>query len=242
MGLWFLYHVSWLTDRFIFVVWRRCRFTRQLWCLACIDCHGYVFFHWFCACTSLACVDMAQLWTECTIKRLREEAFVALIVFALALPCGKVSGLFYILVVCTANICRSPIGQALLKHELAGRQVVVHSAGTDADFGSQADPAMVELAVARNMPSLNVHRAQPVLPTMLRKYDLVLCMEPHHLERVLELDPTRVGRVKLLGHWGQGPIADPYRGSSEEYVQALGGIEAGAKAWANKLVFLGLVN
>lgn len=127
-------------------------------------------------------------------------------------------------------------------HELSGRQVTVHSAGTEADFGSAADPAMSELAASRGMPPLDLHRAQPVLPTMLRKYDLVLCMEPRHMERVLELDPTRVGQVKLLGHWGQGPIPDPYRGPAEGYVLALDSIAAGAKAWANKLVFLGLVN
>jgi protein-tyrosine phosphatase len=151
--------------------------------------------------------------------------------------------LFHILVVCTANICRSPVGQALLARELVGRSAVVHSAGIEADFGSPVDPVMAELASSRHhLLTLDAHRAQPVLPTMLRKYDLVLCMESHHMQRVLGLEPTRVGQVKLLGHWGQGPISDPYRGSAEGYVQALDSITAGVKAWANKLVFLGLVN
>lgn len=127
-------------------------------------------------------------------------------------------------------------------HELSGREVAVHSAGTEADFGSQADPAMVGLAASQSMPALGMHRAQPVLPTMLRKYDLVLCMEPHHVERVLELDPTRVGQVKLLGHWGEGPIPDPYRGTPEQYVAALASIDSAAKKWARKLIFLGMVN
>ncbi len=147
-----------------------------------------------------------------------------------------------ILVVCTANICRSPIAQILLTEALAGRGVEIQSAGVQASFGDRADPVMQALASESQASLLELHRAQPVMPQMLRKFDLILCMERHHVKSVVQMIPTRIGQVKLFGHWDEGDISDPYRGTPEQYTSGLQAIEKSAKQWADKLIKLGMVS
>ena len=48
-----------------------------------------------------------------------------------------------ILVVCTGNICRSPVGEGLLRHRLTPRRIAVSSAGTHAVVGRRAAPEAI---------------------------------------------------------------------------------------------------
>jgi protein-tyrosine phosphatase len=147
-----------------------------------------------------------------------------------------------ILVVCTANICRSPVAASLLERALARKNARLSSAGTAAMTGSLVDPTMQRLCEQRGWADLSQHRSQPVMPLALAQSDVVLCMEHRHLRELSSMAPTRVGTIKLLGHWGIGEIADPYRGTADQYDRALNQIEAATQKWAEKLVQLGMVN
>jgi len=149
--------------------------------------------------------------------------------------------LFSILVVCTANICRSPAGQSLLAAQLIGRSVRVESAGTRALDGNAIDATMARLLRARGRDALPGHRSRPLMPVMLSRYDLVLCMQDEHLERTLALYPAARGKVRLLGHWSAQQIRDPIGKPETDYLVALDQIESCATEWAQKLTDMEII-
>ena len=141
------------------------------------------------------------------------------------------------LLVCTANICRSPMAEALWRDAAARlrRTLPVFSAGLDALPGRPADPACVELLAERGI-DLAEHRATRFTPADATRHELVLVMEQEHAWRIMSAVPTLAGRVHLLGRWGAGPIEDPYGASRAEYEYCLGQLEISAMAWLDRIL------
>ena len=142
-----------------------------------------------------------------------------------------------ILVVCTGNICRSPMAEALLRQQLqqAGKQVEVRSAGVGALVNYPADEAARERMRARDI-DLDTHRAQQFTPEVGRWADLILVMETSHRDAVVDIDPTARGKTYLLGHWISGKqIPDPYKQSESVWDEALSLIDESLPSWIKKL-------
>lgn len=131
-----------------------------------------------------------------------------------------------VLFVCTANVCRSPVAEVLLRHYLGqqglGKQVQVLSAGTRvAAPGRRPDPRMEKLA-RQNGLSLSKVRARPLRAELAGKVDLILAMDRGHLQDVTALMANRplAGEAMLLGQYltveGEAPreILDPYFGDA----------------------------
>ncbi|AZR62445.1 TPA: protein tyrosine phosphatase [Klebsiella pneumoniae] len=138
-----------------------------------------------------------------------------------------------ILVVCTGNICRSPIGERLLRKMLPTKKI--DSAGTDALINKPADKTAQEVAKKYEV-SLEGHRGRQYTAAMAREYDLILVMDRTHLIHIGRVSPEVRGKTMLLGHWmGQKDIPDPYRQGKEafEFVYQL--IEQSCQQWAEKL-------
>ena len=94
-----------------------------------------------------------------------------------------------ILVVCTGNICRSPIGEQLLRQLLPGKQIT--SAGIFGLEGSPADIHAQDVA-RRHGLSLGEHRARKLTPQIMRESDLILVME---LTILLKYREVQVGSM-----------------------------------------------
>jgi protein-tyrosine phosphatase len=142
-----------------------------------------------------------------------------------------------ILTVCTANICRSPMAEYLLRYRLeqtGNWQGRVCSAGVSALVCQPAEADTVEMMLSRSI-DLSPHRATQLTRQQLRQADLVLVMEEYHRQRVLELDSTARGKTFLLGHWSNTEIADPYQRDGEAHAQALQSIENGLEQWLEKM-------
>lgn len=95
-------------------------------------------------------------------------------------------GIFRVLVVCTGNTCRSPMGAALLRHALQADErlrdvVAVESAGLAASSGSPAAENAVA-ALKKVGIDLSAHRSQPVSSGNLTATDLILYMTTSHRE------------------------------------------------------------
>ncbi len=146
-----------------------------------------------------------------------------------------------ILVVCTANICRSPMGERVLAELLADTSARVSSAGTRAINGNVADATVAELIRERGWGDLADHRSQALLPSVVQRAELLLCMEQEHVKHILALDPTLQGRVRRFGHWQGTDIADPIGQSRPRYEACLDQIELAAHSWKDKLKQMGLI-
>ena len=131
----------------------------------------------------------------------------------------------HILIVCTANICRSPMAAGLLQHFLAGqsgplRNLQVLSAGIAARGG---DPISDNAAVAMRKVGIDLsgHRSQPVTQQLLDDALVVLCMtESHRAMLQLQYDPVPK-HLYLFRQFLPRPVdpevEDPYGGPLSVY-------------------------
>ena len=101
----------------------------------------------------------------------------------------------HVLLVCTANQCRSPMAEVMLADELARRGVAaqVRSAGLGEAGLPAADGAV--RAVARRGLSLEGHRSRALDRTLLAEADLVVTMERRHVQAVGVLDAEALERA-----------------------------------------------
>ncbi|KAA0017928.1 low molecular weight phosphotyrosine protein phosphatase [Salinicola corii] len=138
-----------------------------------------------------------------------------------------------ILVLCTGNICRSPVAEALFRQRFPDRQIT--SAGLGALVGEGAEPTAKELA-AREGLDLSAHVARQVDVGMLQSADLVLVMSDGQRRAVTELYPAASGKTMLLTRWiGENEVPDPYHKSRSafEHVHCL--LTQAVDAWVGKL-------
>ena len=127
-----------------------------------------------------------------------------------------------ILLVCTGNICRSPLAAALMQRALAERAVdgiEVSSAGTGAWDGAPASEGAYLVGLEQGL-DLSGHRAHLLTRDLVEQSDLILTMARHHRARVDELGGE--GRVFVIGEYvGRGPeaaeVSDPFGGDLDVY-------------------------
>ncbi|MCL8026263.1 adenylyl-sulfate kinase [Nocardioides bruguierae] len=113
-----------------------------------------------------------------------------------------------VLMVCTANICRSPFMQLLGQH-LAGDDLVIRSAGTMGFDASEMDETMASTLVARGVSEQAIadFRSQPVTRQLVEQADLVLTAEARHRQVILDENPAAFRKVFSLGQFVQAAEA-----------------------------------
>ena len=128
-----------------------------------------------------------------------------------------------ILVVCTGNICRSPMAEGFLTHRLWQREIGrfrVASAGTHALVDYPAAPNAVR-AMSEWGIDIAAHRARQVEKKMIRQSRLVLVMEKMHQEILRRFFAAAPEKVRLISEFGGGEtpvdISDPYGEPLEDY-------------------------
>ena len=106
---------------------------------------------------------------------------------------------FRVLIVCTANQCRSPMAEHLLRHRAAGAGLPwrVESAGVRAATGQPMHPLAAEVLAeravdARGWVSRRLNRS------MIEQADLVLTAEAEHRRAVVTLDHRALARTFTL--------------------------------------------
>ena len=127
-----------------------------------------------------------------------------------------------VLLVCRANICRSPMAQGLLREELKlrrlHRRVRLDSAGTHAGQPGHAADGRAQQVCAREGIDLRRSRARQVAARDFLRFDYILALDRPSLEWLLKAAPAELkADISLLGDWaingGVGDIPDPYYGS-----------------------------
>ena len=126
-----------------------------------------------------------------------------------------------VLIVCTANICRSPVVEVLLKDRLAAEGLehwLVESAGTWASKGQNASEFGVILMAEQGLDISN-HKSQPVSKVLLAVTDLILTLETGHAEALRAEFASDAYKVYPLTQMAGDiySVNDPYGGPREAY-------------------------
>ncbi len=137
-----------------------------------------------------------------------------------------------VLAVCTGNICRSPMAEALLAIGLPSVQV--RSAGLGALVGEPADRHARALMQERGI-SIEDHRAQQINRMLCQSADLILVMETAQRRQLETMYPFASGRVFRLDEAAGMDIPDPYRGSRGLFGQVLTLIDRGVQQWIQRI-------
>ncbi len=155
-----------------------------------------------------------------------------------------------ILFVCSGNICRSPLAEAVLRHKLAERGIeerfAVDSAGTVSDhIGQQSDPRMRRTAAARGVTI--DHRARRLVPADFVDFDLLVGMDDRHvstmesmndggdveLRKMREFDPEVGDEVDL---WTAPDVPDPWYGGMRGFEDVFEMIDRSCEVLVQRLV------
>lgn len=137
-----------------------------------------------------------------------------------------------VLVVCIGNICRSPMGEALLAAALP--QISVSSAGTGALIGHPADDIAKALMNARGL-DIEAHRARQITQLMCQQADLILTMDEGQRRHIESRYPLTRGKVFRFAETLKQDVPDPYRQGQDAFEYALQLIDAGTLAWAERI-------
>lgn len=135
-----------------------------------------------------------------------------------------------VLFVCTANQCRSPMAEAIMK-DYFQRMVlpfnwIVQSAGTWAENGHPATAFGVAVMGQRGLDTSS-HQSQLITRELLTRFDLVLTMEAGHKEAIQIEFPEFSEKVFMLSEMSgdQINIEDPIGGIYEDYVNTANEID-----------------
>ena len=153
---------------------------------------------------------------------------------------------FRISMVCTGNICRSPMAEVVMRSlvETAGLsdRVIVSSAGTgEWHVGEQADPRTLAALEARGFDG-SAHRARQFEPESFDTLDLVVALDRSHARVLRSWAPDDEARqkVRLLldfdpEYAGRHDVPDPYYSDAATFDSVLAMIEHSSGALFRQL-------
>lgn len=148
-----------------------------------------------------------------------------------------------LLFVCSGNICRSPLAEAIFKSlareaGLADR-FAVDSAGTHGYHeGDQADPRTQRVGRAHGLSVDSIARA--VRDTDYDRFDLIVAMDRgHKRDLVSRAGPGRVASIRLMREFdpdASGPdVPDPYYGGESGFEEMFAILEPACRGLLHSL-------
>lgn len=106
-----------------------------------------------------------------------------------------------ILIVCTANICRSPTGEVILKNlvtqDSLDEIIQISSGGILGIEGEEASNFSISVAQENGL-NLESHRSQGITLDMMKVSDIILCMTLDHVEKLKYLYPEHPDKIYAL--------------------------------------------
>ncbi len=131
-----------------------------------------------------------------------------------------------VLFVCLGNICRSPLGAAILKKKVADKGmenlVEVDSCGTsNYHIGDNADPRTLASAAKHGVPM--EHCARQLTEDDLESFDFIFAMDKSNYQNIMRLANGRdlSGKVRMVREFDPlskgGEVPDPYHGGEKDF-------------------------
>ena len=140
-----------------------------------------------------------------------------------------------VLFVCTGNICRSPMAEAVLRHlaEARGVDVRVDGAGTEAYHVGESPHRLALQTLAKHHVAAP-GAAREVRPSDFEEFDHIVAMDRGHKRQLLAWRGSVEEKISLLHDWSpeQVPVdvPDPYYGGAEDYEEVFGYVWSGSQA------------
>lgn len=136
-----------------------------------------------------------------------------------------------ILFVCLGNICRSPLGEGIMRREAAARNIAVEvdSAGTgDYHIGELPDPRAQK--IGRQHGCDMSMRARQFRSADFQDFDLIIVMDQTNLRDVLRWPGAVADKVRLASEYipnaTKEAVPDPYYGSLKDFEEVADMLEA----------------
>ena len=142
------------------------------------------------------------------------------------------------LMVCMANICRSPIAQAVASHLVAqaglARDITVDSAGTHVGRVSARPDTRAQTVLSSRGYPIGKNRSRQITAKDFGNYDLLLALDQSNLDDLRQLCPAEhAHKLRLLLEYAEAvdalDVPDPYYGNLQGFEHVLDLCEAGAR-------------
>ena len=146
-------------------------------------------------------------------------------------------GMNKFLLVCTANICRSPMALTVARELVArrglSRAIQIESAGTHSPTPAQLPDPRAIASLARRGYKPDKKRSTRIAASHFAEYDLIVAMDADNLTELRKLCPDEhAHKLRLFLSYapetGRTEVPDPYYGSAAGFEVVLDLCEAAA--------------
>lgn len=122
-----------------------------------------------------------------------------------------------ILMVCLGNICRSPLGEGILKSKVPEEKFLIDSAGTASyHIGSPPDIRSIKVAKDNNI-DISKQRARAFRSDDFQKFDIIYAMDSQNFNDLISMSKSEEEMLKVKLILENKNVPDPYYGDISDF-------------------------
>ena len=148
-----------------------------------------------------------------------------------------------ILFVCLGNICRSPLGEGLMKHKIETRGLSDHYEVDSCGTGGWHTGELPDSRTRRNAKNNGVEltsRARQIKSSDLEEFDYIIAMDSNNYDDILQLPGAQkyAAKIKLMRDFDPddpgADVPDPYYGTPEDFQNVFEIVDKCTEEWLNQ--------
>jgi len=144
-----------------------------------------------------------------------------------------------VLMVCTANICRSPMAHAILREMIKARgladKITVNSAGTHVPIKGLLPDKRSLVVLKENSVNTKKLKTRQFITKDIEKFNYILVMDNKNLDTIQQRIGVETANVRLLLEHGLD-VPDPYYAHPDEFRHVFSVIEEACKIFLDKII------